>query len=97
MRVLAAYVDWLLRKGVEMSSIQSSFERKSVHERFDSLFSDIVYRNQRYPYGNVDRQIMSIKNNLDALQNDPYQLNAYKEQLVPHLEVLDYQLKHLVA
>ena len=75
-----------------MSSIQSSFERKRVHERFDSLFSDIIYRNQRYPYGNVDRQIMSIKNNLDALQNDPYQ-----EQLVPHLEVLDYQLKHLVA
>lgn len=70
---------------------------QSAQEHFDSLFSDIIYRNQRYPYGNVDRQIMSIKNNLDALQNDPYRLNVYKEQLVPHLEVLDYQLKRLVA
>ena len=76
---------------------QFGFEPQSAQERFDSLFSDIIYRNQRYPYSNVDRQIMSIKNNLDALQNDPYQLNAYKEQLVPHLEVLDYQLKRLVA
>lgn len=72
-------------------------EPQNVQDRFDSLFSDIQYRNRQYPYGNVDRQIMSIKNNLDALQNDPYRLNIYKEQLVPHLEVLDYQLKRLVA
>ena len=80
-----------------MVSNQFGFERKNVQEYFDSLLNDIISRNQRYPYGNVDRQLTTIKNNLDTLRNDPYQLNAYKEQLVPHLEVLDYQLRRLVA
>ena len=69
----------------------------NVENRFDSLLSDIISRNQRYPYGNVDRQLSTIRYNLDALKDDPYRLNIYKEQLVPHLEVLDYQLKRLVA
>lgn len=69
----------------------------NVENRFDSLLSDIISRNQRYPYGNVDRQLSTIRYNLDALKDDPYRLNIYKEQLVPHLEILDYQLKRLVA
>lgn len=97
MRVLVVYVDWLLRKGEPMYHNQYGLERQSIQERFDSLLNDIINRNQRYPYDNVDKQLTTIKNNLDALQNDPYQLSAYKEQLVPHLEVLDYQLKRLVA
>ena len=69
----------------------------NIENRFDSLLNDIVNRNQRYPYGNVDSQLSAIRYNLNALKDDPYQLNAYKEQLVPHLEILDYQLKRLVA
>nr|DAR73733.1 MAG TPA: hypothetical protein [Caudoviricetes sp.] len=69
----------------------------NVENRFDSLLSDIISRNQRYPYGNVDRQLSTIRYNLDVLKDDPYRLNIYKEQLVPHLEELDYQLKRLVA
>ena len=71
--------------------------RGSISDRFDNLLSDLEYRNQHYPYGNVDSQIMTIKNNLSVLQNDPYKLNVYKEQLLPHLEVLSYKLKRLVA
>jgi hypothetical protein len=80
-----------------MVNISYDLGYENTQARFDSLLNDIISRNQRYPYGNVDRQLTTIKNNLDALQNDPYQLNAYKEQLVPHLEVLDYQLRRLVA
>ena len=69
----------------------------NVENRFDSLLSDIISRNQRYSYGNVDRQLSTIRYNLDVLKDDPYRLNIYKEQLVPHLEILDYQLKRLVA
>lgn len=69
----------------------------NVENRFDSLLSDIISRNQRYPYGNVDKQLSTIRYNLDVLKDDPYRLNIYKEQLVPHLEILDYQLKRLVV
>ena len=69
----------------------------NVENRFDNLLSDIINRNQRYPYGNVDRQLSTIRYNLDVLKDDPYRLNIYKEQLVPHLEILDHQLKRLVA
>lgn len=69
----------------------------NVENRFDSLLSDIISRNQRYSYGNVDRQLSTIRYNLDVLKDDPYRLNIYKEQLVPHLEILDHQLKRLVA
>lgn len=69
----------------------------NVENRFDSLLSDIISCNQRYPYGNVDRQLSTIRYNLDVLKDDPYRLNIYKEQLVPHLEILDHQLKRLVA
>lgn len=69
----------------------------NVENRFDSLLSDIISRNQRYPYGNVDRQLSTIRYNLDVLKDDPYRLNIYKEQLVPHLEILNHQLKRLVA
>ena len=68
-----------------------------TEDRFDSLLNDIIYRNQRYPYGNVDSQLSTIENNLDALKDDPYRLKIYKENLIPHLEQLDYQLKRLVA
>lgn len=80
-----------------MDNSQFGFEPYSVQDRFDNLLNDIIYRNQRYSYGNVDKQISAIQHSLDVLQNDPYKLNAYKEQLVPHLEVLDYQLRRLVA
>ena len=69
----------------------------NTEDRFDSLLSDIISRNQRYSYGNVDRQLSTIRYNLDVLKDDPYRLNIYKEQLVPHLEILDHQLKRLVA
>lgn len=69
----------------------------TTEDRFDSLFNDIIYRNQRYRYGNVDSQLSTIEHNLDALKDDPYRLKIYKENLIPHLEQLDYQLKRLVA
>ena len=69
----------------------------NTEDRFDSLLNDIIYRNQRYRYGNVDSQLSTIEHNLDALKDDPYRLKIYKEQLVPHLEILDHQLKRLVA
>ena len=69
----------------------------TTEDRFDSLFNDIIYRNERYPYGNVDSQLSTIEHNLDALKDFPYRLKIYKENLIPHLEQLDYQLKRLVA
>lgn len=69
----------------------------NTEDRFDSLLNDIIYRNQRYRYGNVDSQLSTIEHNLDALKDDPYRLKIYKENLIPHLERLDYQLKRLVA
>ena len=69
----------------------------SVDERFDILLQDIEYRNRRYSYGNVDQQLATIKNNLTVAKNNPQQLYAYKQQLLPHLEHLDAQLKRLVA
>ena len=69
----------------------------NTEDRFDSLLNDIIYRNQRYRYGNVDSQLSTIEHNLDALKADPYRLKIYKENLIPHLEQLDYQLKRLVA
>lgn len=69
----------------------------NTEDRFDSLLNDIIYRNQRYRYGNVDSQLSTIEHNLDALKDDPYRLKIYKENLIPHLEQLDYQLKRLVA
>ena len=72
-------------------------ERLSVSDRFDNLLSDIAYRSQHYPYGNVDKQLSTIKYNLSLLEKDPSRLEAYKRGLLPHLEQLDYQLKRLVA
>lgn len=69
----------------------------NTEDRFDSLLNDIIYRNQRYRYGNVDSQLSTIEHNLDALKGDPYRLKIYKENLIPHLEQLDYQLKRLVT
>lgn len=69
----------------------------NTEDKFDSLLNDIIYRNQRYRYGNVDSQLSTIEHNLDALKDDPYRLKIYKENLIPHLEQLDYQLKRLVA
>lgn len=69
----------------------------NTEDRFDSLLNDIIYRNQRYRYGNVDSQLSTIEHNLDALKGDPYRFLIYKENLIPHLEQLDYQLKRLVA
>lgn len=69
----------------------------NTEDRFDSLLNDIIYRNQRYRYGNVDSQLSTIEHNLDTLKDDPYRLKIYKENLIPHLEQLDYQLKRLVA
>lgn len=69
----------------------------SVDERFDILLQDIEFRNRRYSYGNVDQQLATIKNNLTVAKNNPQQLYAYKQQLLPHLERLDMQLKRLVA
>ena len=68
-----------------------------IDDRFYSLLENIKYRNERYPYGNVDNQLVTIYKNLDALKDDPDKLFAYKKNLIPHLERLSYQLKRLVA
>lgn len=70
---------------------------EDINYRFYYLLENIKYRNERYPYGNVDNQLVTIYNNLDALRNDPDKLIAYKTNLIPHLERLSYQLKRLVA
>lgn len=69
----------------------------TLESRFDQLLSEIEYRNRRYPYGNVDQQVLTIKSNVEALKGDPYRLKVYKENLVPHLDTLSHQLKRLVA
>lgn len=68
-----------------------------LESRFDQLLSEIEYRNSRYSYGNVDSQISAIKSNIEALKDNPHRLRIYKENLVPHLEILGHQLKRLVA
>lgn len=68
-----------------------------LESKFDQLLSEIEYRNSRYSYGNVDTQISAIKSNLEALKDNPHRLKVYKENLVPHLEILGHQLKRLVA
>lgn len=68
-----------------------------IDSRFYYLLENIKYRNERYPYGNVDIQVDTIYKNLDALKDDPDKLFAYKKNLIPHLERLSYQLKRLVA
>ena len=68
-----------------------------IDYRFYYLLENIKYRNERYPYGNVDNQLDTIYKNLDALRNDPDKLITYKANLIPHLERLSYQLKRLVA
>lgn len=70
---------------------------EDINYRFYDLLENIKYRNERYPYGNVDNQLVTIYKNLDALRNDPDKLYAYKANLIPHLERLSYQLKRLVA
>lgn len=70
---------------------------EDINYRFYYLLENIKYRNERYPYGNVDNQLDTIYKNLDALRNDPDKLIAYKTNLIPHLERLSYQLKRLVA
>ena len=70
---------------------------KDINDRFYYLLENIKYRNERYPYGNVDHQLVTIYNNLDALRNEPDKLLVYKINLIPHLERLSYQLKRLVA
>ena len=70
---------------------------EDINYRFYYLLENIKYRNERYPYGNVDNQLVTIYKNLDALRNDPDKLFAYKKNLIPHLERLSYQLKRLVA
>ena len=65
--------------------------------RFNQLLSEIESRNRRYGYGNVDQQVSTIKANVNELASDPYRLKVYKENLVPHLEILSHQLKRLVA
>lgn len=68
-----------------------------IDDRFYYLLENIKYRNERYPYGNVDTQVDTIYRNLNALKDDPDKLYAYKANLIPHLERLSYQLKRLVA
>ena len=68
-----------------------------LETKFDQLLNEIEYRNSRYSYGNVDTQISTIKANVNELASDPYRLKVYKENLVPHLEILSHQLKRLVA
>nr|DAR73906.1 MAG TPA: hypothetical protein [Caudoviricetes sp.] len=70
---------------------------EDINYRFYDLLENIKYRNERYPYGNVDNQLVTIYKNLDALRNDPDKLFAYKKNLIPRLERLSYQLKRLVA
>ena len=80
-----------------MYSYSTSLTQYNVNERFDILLRDIEYRNLHYSYGNVDQQLATIKNNLNIAKSDPELLLKYKQQLLPHLERLDAQLKRLVA
>lgn len=70
---------------------------EDINYIFYDLLENIKYRNERYPYGNVDNQLDTIYRNLNALKDDPDKLYAYKANLIPHLERLSYQLKRLVA
>lgn len=58
---------------------------EDINYRFYYLLENIKYRNERYPYGNVDIQVDTIYKNLDALKDDPDKLFAYKANLIPHL------------
>ena len=69
----------------------------TLDARFNQLLSEIESKNRRYGYGNVDQQVSTIKANVNELASDPYRLRVYKENLVPHLEILSHQLKRLVA
>ena len=79
-----------------MYSYSTGLTQYNVNERFDILLRDIEYRNLYYSYGNVDQQLAMIKNNLNIAKSDPELLLKYKQQLLPHLERLDAQLKRLV-
>ena len=80
-----------------MYSYSTGLTQYNVNERFSILLRDIEYRNLHYSYGNVDQQLAMIKNNLNIAKSDPELLLKYKQQLLPHLERLDAQLKRLVA
>ena len=67
----------------------------ALDARFNQLLSEIESKNRRY--GNVDQQVSTIKANVNELASDPYRLKVYKENLVPHLEILSHQLKRLAA
>lgn len=80
-----------------MTSYSTGLTRYNVDERFDNLLRDLEYNNRHYPYGNVDQQLVTIKNNLNIAKSDPELLLEYKQQLLPHVERLNAQLKRLVA
>jgi len=88
---------FISQKGDNMVSTNIGLTPMTLDTRFNQLLSEIEYRNSRYPYGNVDTQISTIKANVNELANDPYRLNIYKENLLPHLEILSHRLKRLVA